>query len=70
MVRRYADSPLRERWFSIVHAAEYADVHVDTVKRAIWAGELRAYRPSEGRHWRIRSADLDLWLMGREGSAS
>jgi len=63
----------RDDWVSIRHAAEHADAHPDTIKRAIRRGDLPAYRTTQGGHWRIRARDLEAWQMGkssREAAAS
>lgn len=51
-------------WFSTDQAAEYAECHPVTVRKALQAGELvGGQRKTKGR-WRIHKDDLDTWLRG------
>lgn len=45
-------------------AAEYADCHVNTVQRALEAGELHGGQRKPGGRWSIRRECLDAWLDG------
>jgi excisionase family DNA binding protein len=53
------------RWLSLKEAAEYCrNMTPETVRRAIVAGECRGYQLKPGGKWRVRTVDLDAWLMG------
>lgn len=56
--------------FSTQQAAEYANLHVDTVRRALQAGELKGGQRKANGRWSIRREDLDRWLDGPEQVAS
>ena len=49
-------------WFSPKEAAEYCRCDVATLRRAVRAKRLQAYRVNGGRRVRFRVADLDRWL--------
>ena len=53
-------------WFRGVQAAEYADCHPDTVRRAAEAGELHGYQRRKLGHWRYHRDCLDAWLAGEK----
>ena len=50
--------------FNTAQAAEYADRAVDTIRRALEAGELHGGQRKAGGHWSIRTECLDAWLDG------
>jgi len=64
MARPTPEAPGLTGWLSLAHGAEYADMSTDTIKNAIIAGDLPAYRTGERNHWRLRVTDLDAWLRG------
>ncbi len=47
---------------TVTQAAAFAGVHRATVRRAIAAGRLPAYRPGHTGHWRLAAGDLAAWL--------
>ena len=50
-------------WLTVTAAAERAGASVQTIRRAIAAGQLKAYRLQPGgRLLRLRSADVDAWI--------
>lgn len=49
-------------WFTPREASAYAKVCPMTLKRAVKAGTLQAYRINGGRLLRYRREDLDAWL--------
>jgi excisionase family DNA binding protein len=49
-------------WLTPREAAEYARVNPVTLKRAVKAGKLNAFRINDGRLVRYRREDLDQWL--------
>jgi len=51
---------MTEQLLSPPQAAEIANVHDDTVRRAIEFGLLKAQKV--GRTWAIRRADLQAWI--------
>ena len=51
---------MSEELLSPAKAAEIADCHNDTVRRAIEAGFLPAQRV--GRNWIIRRKDVEAWI--------
>lgn len=54
-------------WHTTTSAAEYADLHVDTIRDALRAGELKGHqRKSPHGRWRIHATDLDAWLGGEK----
>lgn len=62
----YANTRLR---FNVEQAAEYANCHPQTVRKALAAGELKGgQRKAHGR-WSIRREDLDAWLDGERAAS-
>ena len=61
-------------WLTPKQAAEHAKVNPITLRRAVNAGTLPAYRVNGGRLLRFRVEDLDTWLSAspvvREGARS
>ena len=53
-------------WFSTTQAAEYADRHPVTVRRALEAGQLHGGQRQTGARWRIHADCLDSWLLGTQ----
>ncbi len=72
-------APTIERgWITVSMAAKYAGLSADTLRRAIWAGELEAYekpvtyperRTKDERrrhiHWITKRDFVDAWLMSQ-----
>lgn len=56
--------PVSQVYFSPKDVATMTGFKIDAVRRAIAAGELRAYKP-RGRV-RIHQADVDAWMRGTE----
>lgn len=52
--------------FTTAQAAEYADCHVDTVRKAVAAGELHGGQRRQGGRWSVRKECLDAWLDGEK----
>ena len=50
-------------WFTPKEAAEHARCDVATLRRAVRAERLQAYRVNDGRHVRFRVEDVDNWLF-------
>lgn len=50
--------------FNVEQAAEYADRHRDTIRRACEAGALHGGQRTKGGRWSIRRECLDAWLDG------
>jgi len=50
------------KWLKPREAAEYCRVDPVTLRRAVAAGRLQAFRIDGGRHVRFRVEDLDAWL--------
>lgn len=58
--------------FNTAQAADFADKHVDTIRRALEAGELhggqrrdpQTGKPKKGGRWSIRRECLEAWLDG------
>lgn len=58
-------------WLSPIKAAAIAGVSVPTIKRAIRAGALPAWRLQPGgRLLRIRQADIEAWASSQKARAS
>lgn len=57
---RVTTKATERRMASIPRAAEYADVHPDTIRRRIADGTLIKY--GEGRSQRVDLNDIDRWL--------
>lgn len=49
----------RPSLITLAEAADYAGVHVKTIRRKIAAGHLTAYRMAGGRSLRVKADDLD-----------
>jgi excisionase family DNA binding protein len=49
-------------WLTPREASDYARVNPITLKRAVKAGTLQAFRVNSGRLLRYRREDLDAWL--------
>lgn len=49
-------------WLTPREASDYARVNPITLKRAVQAGKLQAFRINGGRLLRYRREDLDAWL--------
>ncbi len=49
-------------WLTAKEAAAYAKFRPATLRRAVRAGHLRAFRINDQRHVRFRVEDLDAWL--------
>jgi excisionase family DNA binding protein len=50
--------------FTTAQAAEYASYHVDTIRRALEAGQLHGGQRKACGRWSIRRECLDAWLDG------
>ena len=46
-------------WFTVVQAAEYLNLSVQTIRLKIRRGVIRATKP--GRGWRVRKSELDRY---------
>jgi len=55
-----------DRFYSPAEVAEYLSVNVQTVRRWIRAGELRAYRI--GRFWRVSRKQVEEFLVAHESN--
>ena len=53
---------MADAWFVPREASAYAKVSAATLKRAVKAGTLQAFRVNGGRLLRYRREDLDAWL--------
>ena len=51
-----------ERPFTVQETAEFLKVHINTVKRWIKEGRIKAVKID--RHWRIRRSEIDRILDG------
>ncbi|HEY2434611.1 MAG TPA: helix-turn-helix domain-containing protein [Vicinamibacterales bacterium] len=49
-------------WLTPKEAETYARCDVATLRRAVRANKLQAYRVNGGRRVRFRAVDLDRWL--------
>lgn len=47
---------------SVAEAAQAAHRHVETIRRAIHRGTLRASKPEAGREWVIEATELQRWM--------
>lgn len=50
--------------YNTAQAAEYADCHVDTIRRACENGDLHGGQRVRNGRWSIRRECLDAWLDG------
>lgn len=50
--------------FNTAQAAEYAGMHVQTVRKALEAGDLHGGQRKAAGRWSIRRECLDAWLDG------
>ncbi len=55
-----------DRFYSPAEVAKYLSVNVQTVRRWIHAGELRAYRV--GKFWRVSREQVEEFLKAHEVS--
>jgi excisionase family DNA binding protein len=53
---------MHSAWLTPREASDYARVNPITLKRAVKAGTLQAFRVNGGRLLRYRREDLDAWL--------
>lgn len=56
-------------WLTLAEAAQYARRGQESVRLALASGELRGVQASKGAKWRVRTVDLDAWLMGEKPDA-
>jgi excisionase family DNA binding protein len=49
-------------WFTPKLAAQYCQVDVVTLRRAVQRGDLKAFKVNGGTRIRYRAVDLDAWL--------
>jgi excisionase family DNA binding protein len=54
-----------QTWLTAAEAADYARVNVVTLRRAVRAGTLLAFRVNDRRNLRFRRSDLDVWRHPR-----
>lgn len=57
-------TPTYDRWLTLTHAAEYADAHPETLRRAIRRGDLDSAKFN--RNLRIRKSAIDAWMTGAQ----
>ena len=50
---------ITEEFLSTKDAAKYAGVHINTIWKWIWAGDLKASRVGEHGNYRILPSDID-----------
>ena len=50
--------------FNTAQAADYADCHVDTIRRACETGNLHGGQRTKNGRWSIRRECLEAWLDG------
>ena len=53
-------------WFSTAEAAGYTGRHVQTVRKALEAGELHGGQRTAGGRWRMHRDCIDAWLLGQK----
>lgn len=58
-----------EKWYTVEQVATLLQVHENTVRRWLRAGELAAMNLGGKAGYRIRGADLDGFIAGRYGTA-
>ena len=51
---------------TLKEAAEMLDLHVDTIRRAIKAGSLKAFQINKAGSWRIPMEELERFLKGEK----
>lgn len=51
-------------WMRVRAAAEYADVHPDTLYKALRRGECRGEQPHVNASWKTKAEWVDAWLAG------
>jgi predicted site-specific integrase-resolvase len=51
-------------------AAEIASVHVETLTKALRAGELKGFQRKKNATWRIPEENLRAWMRGEEQVAA
>ncbi|CAB4735110.1 unannotated protein [freshwater metagenome] len=52
----------RPRWLSLPDAAAWVSLSVETIRRRIAAGDLRAYRCGKGKSIRVKTDDLEAMM--------
>lgn len=56
------------KFLTLVEASRFSRTPVSTLRRKIFAGELRAYKPSKG--ILIDPKDLERWIKSKEVSSA
>ena len=57
---------LGKKVVSLKEAAEILDVSIDTVRRAIKSGALRAFQINEAGNWKITIEELEKFMRGEK----
>ncbi len=55
-----------KRVVTIKEAAQMLDVHVDTIRRAIKSGSLKAFQLNKAGSWRISMEELERFINGEK----
>lgn len=56
--------PQHESYLTVIESAERANRHPQTIRKAIYAGQLPSVQPMARGHHLISAFDLDSWLAG------
>jgi excisionase family DNA binding protein len=70
VIANRTQSPTLGAFLTIQQAADESGFAVTTLRERIKGGDLVASRPKGTREYRIRRADLELWLSGGDGAAN
>ncbi len=52
------EASIAEQTLSVTEAAQYSGVSIQTIRRWIYAGTLKASRPGRNGNWRVLTSDL------------
>jgi excisionase family DNA binding protein len=61
-IERKLDSPIRDKWLTTFEVAQYTDLSISTIHRAINRGDLKVHQGT-GKN-RFRREHVDRWIKG------
>lgn len=70
MTAALSDAATRDPWLTAHQVANHTALHVDTVRLALNAGQLRGVRVSPDKPkspWRVQLSEVDRWMRAKSG---